>query len=267
MHQGTLNNLIIFPPRVVSPIPTHFLDFKQDWNDMVANGNCLFLKSSALMCVTGDVRMKTPTHWIWGRAWESVLLMNSQVMLMWLCCRKGHPFQSPTVGSSNIWKWIVQRDTHVDKARDFTGKGCLGGEQQGKRTQEDCSATWLTASGFMMGLVSRLSLINHSDSRFFLVAHTSLSQDGFQWGGEVGRTYGLAFPLSFELSRILPVGGRLLIPCSLPAPPVVRELMHVVTTGPGQGGWFQSVVLVTAAPRLTLNQGDLEHSRILWRAC
>ena len=123
MQQGTLNNLIIFPPRVVSPIPTHFLDFKQDWNDMVANGNCLLLKSSALMCVTGDVRMKTPTHWIWGRAWESALLVNSQVMLMWLCCRKGHPFQSPTVGSSNIWEWIVQRDTHVDKARDFTGRG------------------------------------------------------------------------------------------------------------------------------------------------
>ena len=121
-------------------------------------------------------------------------------------------------------------------------EGCLGGEQQGKRTQEDCSATWLTASGFMvMGLVSRLSLINRSDSRFFLVACTSLSQDGFQWVGfwEVGRTYGLAFPLSFALSQILPVGGSLLIPCSLPAPPVVRELMHVVTTA--WPGWVVSV--------------------------
>ena len=59
---------------------------------------------------------------------------------------------------------------------------------------------WLAASGFMaMGLVSGVSLANHSDSGSFLVARTSLSQDGFQRGGfwEVGRTYGLASPLSF----------------------------------------------------------------------
>ena len=38
-------------------------------------------------------------------------------------------------------------------------KELLGGEQQGKGTQENCSAIWLTVSGFMaMGLVSRLSL-------------------------------------------------------------------------------------------------------------
>ena len=38
---------------------------------------------------------------------------------------------------------------------------------------------WLTVSGFkMMGLVSRLSLANYSDSGSFLVAHTLLSQEG-----------------------------------------------------------------------------------------
>ena len=37
-------------------------------------------------------------------------------------------------------------------------------------TQENCSATWLEVLGFMvMGLVSRLSLNNHSDSESFLV--------------------------------------------------------------------------------------------------
>ena len=35
-------------------------------------------------------------------------------------------------------------------------------EQPRKGTQENCSATWLTASGFMgMGLGSRLSLVSH----------------------------------------------------------------------------------------------------------
>ena len=67
----------------------------------------------------------------------------------------------------------------ADKARDFIGKGHLGGEQQGKRTQENSSAVWLAVSGFMaMGLVSGWSLANHSNSESFLVAHASLSQDG-----------------------------------------------------------------------------------------
>ena len=38
-----------------------------------------------------------------------------------------------------------------------------GGGQQGKGTQENSSVTWLAVSGFMvMGLVSGLSLANHS---------------------------------------------------------------------------------------------------------
>ena len=63
-------------------------------------------------------------------------------------------------------------------ARDFTGKGNPGGGQEGKGTQEDCSAIWLTVLAFVvMGLVSRWSLANHSDSGYFLVVHTSLTQD------------------------------------------------------------------------------------------
>ena len=49
----------------------------------------------------------------------------------------------------------------------------------GKGNQENCSAVWLAVLGFMvMGLVSGWSLANHSNSEYFLVAHTSLSQDG-----------------------------------------------------------------------------------------
>ena len=41
--------------------------------------------------------------------------------------------------------------------------------------------TWLAVSSFMViGLVSGLSLANHSDSGSFLVVHASLSQDGLQ---------------------------------------------------------------------------------------
>ena len=101
---------------------------------------------------------------------------------------------------SNTQKLIVQGDTRADKARDFIGKGHPGGEQQGKGTQENCSAMWLAVSDFMvMVLVSGVSLASHSDSGSFLVVNASLSQDGFQQEGfwEVGRTYGLASPLSF----------------------------------------------------------------------
>ena len=55
---------------------------------------------------------------------------------------------------------VLSEETHVlNKGRDFVGKGCLGGEHQGKGTQDNCSATWLTVLGFMvMELASGLSL-------------------------------------------------------------------------------------------------------------
>ena len=67
---------------------------------------------------------------------------------------------------------------------------------------------------------TKLSLANRSDSGSFLVAD-AISHEGFQQDGfwEVGRTYGLEQPL-FDLSQILLVGGSLLVPNSLPGPPV-----------------------------------------------
>ena len=117
-------------------------------------------------------------------------------------------------------------------------KGHPGGQQQVKGNQEGCSATWLTVSGFMvMGLVSGLSLTNHSDSESFLVVHALLSQDGCQQEGfwEVVRHV----VLSSDLSRTLRVGGGLLVLCSLPELPVIKQLMKMVTREPGQGGCFQ----------------------------
>ena len=91
----------------------------------------------------------------------------------------------------------------------------------------------------VMGLVSRLSLANHSDSESFLVVHALFSQDGCQRGGFWEVVGHVVSP--FDLSRILPVGGGLLVPCSLAGPPVLKQLMQMVTMVPGQGGQFQSV--------------------------
>ena len=89
------------------------------------------------------------------------------------------------------------------------------------------------------GLASWLSLVNHSDSESFLVVQALFSQDGCQREGfwEVVRQ--VMSP--FDVSRTLLVGESLLVPCSLPGPPVVKQLMQMVTMVPGQGGRFQSV--------------------------
>ena len=97
---------------------------------------------------------------------------------------------------------------------------------------------WLIVSGFMeMGLVSGLSLANHSDSESFLVVHALFSQDGCQREGFWQVVRHVVSP--FDLSRTLLIGGGLLVPCSLPGPPVVKQLMQMVTMVPGQGGQFQ----------------------------
>ena len=86
----------------------------------------------------------------------------------------------------------LSKETHVlTKPKALLGKGCQGREQKGKGTQENCSAMWLTVSGFMgMGVSfwvvscksSCLAYI-WSDPGSFLVAHVTLSQDGFQHQG------------------------------------------------------------------------------------
>ena len=90
-----------------------------------------------------------------------------------------------------------------------------------------------------MGLVSRLSLANHSDSESFLVVHALFSQDGCQREGFWEVVRHVVSP--FDLSRTLLVGGGSLVLCSLVGPPVVKQLMQIATMVPGQGGPFQSV--------------------------
>ena len=94
-------------------------------------------------------------------------------------------------------------------------------------------------SGFMvMGLVSRWSLANDSNSESFLVAHASLSQDGCQREGFWEVDGHAVSPL--DLSRALLVGGGLLVLYSLSGSPVIKQLVQMVTTAPGQGGRLQS---------------------------
>ena len=147
--------------------------------------------------------------------------------------QEGGPLPGPETGFlSNTQKWIVRGDTCADKARDFIGKWRPGKEQEGKGTQENCSVTWLAVLGFMViGLVFRLSLANHSDSESFLVVHALFSQDGCQREGFWEVVGQVVSP--FDLFWTLLVGGGLLVPYSLPGPPVLKQLMQMVTMVPG----------------------------------
>ena len=167
--------------------------------------------------------------------------IHSEMITRVKLLREGGPLPGPeTRLLSNTQKWIVWEDTCADKARGFIGKGHPGGEQQGKGTHENCFAKQLAIWGIMvMGLVSGLSLANHSDSddsESFLVVHTLLSQDRCQLEGfweEVGHVVS-----PFDLSQALLVGGGSLLPRSLPGPPAVKQLMQMVTRVPARVGGF-----------------------------
>ena len=101
---------------------------------------------------------------------------------------------------------------------------------------------WLAILDFMvMGLVSRLSSANHSDSESFVVVHALISQDGCQQEGFWEVVGHVVSP--FDLCRTLPVDSGLLVLCSLPAPPVIKQPMQMATMVPGQGGQFQTVCI------------------------
>ena len=63
----------------------------------------------------------------------------------------------------------------------------------------------------------------------------------------------------FDLPRTLLVGGGFLVLCSLPGPPVVKQLMNMVTMVPARVGGFSECASPntwTAAPRAPLSMGS-----------
>ena len=107
-----------------------------------------------------------------------------------------------------------------------------------KGTQQNCST--MCGLGFYGdGISFRVVFSQPSDSESFLVVHVLFSHDGCQRAG-FWEVVGHAVS-ALDLSGTLLVGGGLLVPCSLPGPPVVKQLLQMVTMVPGQGGRFRSV--------------------------
>ena len=127
-----------------------------------------------------------------------------------MCYMKGEPLPELKSGLlSNTRKWIVRGHTHTDKARGFIGKGHLGGVQEGKGAQEDCSATLLTASSFTIMSWFLASLANHSDRVFpGGVCNTQPREiPAKKDSGKLVKQMDWNLFSPFDLSQILPVGG------------------------------------------------------------
>ena len=77
------------------------------------------------------------------------------------------------------------------------------------------SQSWFYGDGISFQVVSA----SHSDSGSFLAVHVLLSRDGCQQEGFWEVAGHMASP--FDLSCMCPVGGGLLVLCSLPGSPVI----------------------------------------------
>ena len=150
------------------------------------------------------------------------------------------PLPGPENGLlSNTWKWIVLGDTCANKARGFIGKGTW---VESRRVREprraalprDLQSWVLWWWDYFQGCLWPIFL-TQSPSWWCTPCSAKWISERRILGG--GRTCGVTFwpfPNSYWW-------WRLIIPCSLPGPLVVKQLMQMVTMLPGQGGWFQSV--------------------------
>ena len=95
----------------------------------------------------------------------------------------------------------------------------------------------------VMGLVSRLALVNHSDSESSLVVHALFSQDGCQREGFWEVVGQVGFP--FDLSQTLLVGGGRLISSLF----LTRTFCHKTTHASGYcGAWPGWEVSISVLP-------------------
>ena len=156
-----------------------------------------------------------------------------------LCCKEGDPFQRPKLGFCLALGNELSEETHaLTKQEILLGKGTRLESSRVREPRRTALHVTCSLRFLVLGLVSRLSLASNYDSESFLVVPTLFSHDGCHRGfwEVVGHVVS-----PFGLSPALPVGGDLLVPCSLPGPLVLKQLMQRVTMVPGQGGRFHSV--------------------------
>ena len=115
--------------------------------------------------------------------------------------------------------------------RRFIGRGRLGGEQRGKGAQENCSAMWLTVSGFRgTGFFCGLSLASHLVQPIVwfrvLPGGTCIAQPRWKPTQRILGGWSSPSSLFWSLPNV-PSQFSAAAPCSLSVPPVVRPLRQV----------------------------------------
>ena len=121
-----------------------------DWVPAVgtSEGHFTFQCLCFLICKTGRIVLSTHPLLLPFLLTLGFSGISAKLVFI-LLLQEGEPLPGAKTGLlSNPQKGIVRGDTRADKARGFIGKGQVGGEREDKGPQEDCSATWLTVSGF-----------------------------------------------------------------------------------------------------------------------
>ena len=154
--------------------------------------------------------------------------------------QEGVSFQGSKLGSCLTLRNELSKETHELTKQEFLlGKGAQVESRRVREPGEQLCYMAPSLGFYHDGISFWVVLVNHSDSESFLVVHALFSQDRRQREGIWEVVGPVVSP--FDLSRTLLVDGGLLVPCSLPGPPVIKQLMQMVTMVPGQGGQFQSV--------------------------
>ena len=143
----------------------------------------------------------------------SIYMLNID---LYYCCRKGDRYQGLKLGSCLTLGNELSEETHVlTKQEILLGKG----------SREESSRVRRTALAYCLGFYGDgISFQVVFSQSFWLRALPGgaplFSQDGCQRKGFWEVVRHVASP--FDLSWTLLVGGSLLVPCSLPGPPVIK---------------------------------------------
>ena len=126
---------------------------------------------------------------------------------LFLLQEEGH-LPGPKSGSCLTLGNELSEETHtLTKQEIFLGKGTRVESRRVREPRKTALTHGSQSQVMVIGIVSRLSLVNHPDSESFLVAHALLSQDGCQREGLWKVIGHMVSP--FVLSRTLPVSGGL----------------------------------------------------------
>ena len=117
-------------------------------------------------------------HYWQMRYIEILMCFKITHLFCMLLLQEGGPLPGPKAGLlSNTRKWIVRGDTCWQSKR-FYWERAPGWRAVGKGTHENCSAAWLTVSGFMvMGLPGGLWPIILIQSLSWWCTHRSAKMD------------------------------------------------------------------------------------------